>query len=108
VQYQGCQDLAAAITRHADRVTLPDTLDTAMVQRYLTAIESPLQVQWQSVEAQTDADAAGRAPVRVHHRSLGVGRVLEQDEQRLTIRFVSNGKTRQFDRATVWPLLTWL
>lgn len=107
VQWQGCQALAKALEGGDARVTLPDSMDTNMVQRYLNAIASPLKVNWQATEA-VRPDPTELAPLRVHHRSLGVGRVLEQDNERLTIRFVSNGKTRQFDRATVWPLLTWL
>lgn len=106
LQWQGCKTLAEALKRDDADVTLPDSMDTQMVQRYLNAIESPLRVHWHTTEV--EAGPIELAPQRVHHRSLGVGRVLEQDQQRLTIRFVSNGKTRQFDRETVWPLLTWL
>ena len=106
LQWQGCQTLTEALKRGDSEVTLPDSMDTLMVQRYLTAIEKPLSVHWHATA--TEPGPTELAPQRVHHRSLGVGRVLEQDQQRLTIRFVSNGKTRQFDRETVWPLLTWL
>lgn len=59
----------------------------------------------------TSLDWQGQAPstgVRVRHRTLGLGQIVEQDEQHLKIHFIRDDSLRDFDRSIVADLLDYL
>jgi DNA helicase-2/ATP-dependent DNA helicase PcrA len=115
LRWLGSTDLAHALTDRSDELTLSDNMDTHMVSRYLNAVESPLNVYWQAAPRPSDAvteaaneDGHASDARRVRHQQWGVGRIVQQDPQRLRIRFVRNGQEKTFDRETVAPFLEWL
>lgn len=114
LRWLGSTDLAHALNDGSSELTLNDAMDTHMVSRYLNAVGSSLSVHWQPAPRPSDAVSATQGEDdepearRVRHQQWGVGRVVQQDPQRLRIRFVRNGQERTFDRETVAPFLEWL
>jgi DNA helicase-2/ATP-dependent DNA helicase PcrA len=58
-------------------------------------------IEWQQKKART-----GLALATIRHPNLGLGTVLRENEKRITIEFVKDGRAREFDRAIVLPLIT--
>jgi DNA helicase-2/ATP-dependent DNA helicase PcrA len=59
-------------------------------------------VSWQQGLSKTD----GLISATVRHPHLGLGTVSHETEKTISIEFVKDGRTREFDRAIVLPLLT--
>jgi len=108
--WDDCLALAQAINQNRPAVGLTRNLDPERTERYLTSIQRSLTIDWRDPpkDSRSPKDALNDEPVRVRHAQFGAGRVLSQDETRLTIRFLRDGDIRQFDRATVTPHLEWL
>lgn len=108
--WDDCQALAQAINAGQTSVSLTRRLDPERTERYLNEIQFPMAIDWRDPpqDRRSPRDALSEEPARVRHPQFGAGRVINQDEHRLTIRFLKDGDTRHFDRATVSDLLEWL
>lgn len=81
---------------------LPSAMHKKSVQFYAD-YKKLGEVSWQ-VSAVTNSDGLVESTVR--HPHLGVGQVLRVSEKRIVIRFLKDGKEREFERSIVMPLLT--
>lgn len=89
------------VTEPAEAFCLPSAMHKQSVQQYADFKKLGV-VTWQTQSA-SNADKLVDSTVR--HPNLGVGQVLRVSEKRIVIRFLKDGKEREFERAIVMPLL---